>query len=364
VNAETRAIRLIAALALVVAACPAEDPDIAAPPDPDVEVPDEEFPDLTGQSVEVAAIWTGGEEESFREVLDAFSTETGADVTYTSTGDDIAAVLGTRVEGGQPPDVAMLPQPGLMTDFARDGALVSIEDVAGDLVDQFYADVWRDLGTVDDTLYGVYFKAANKSTVWYNVPLFEEAGVEIPGTWDEMLQVAETFVAFGFPGVAVGGADGWTLTDWFENIYLQQAGPELYDQLTNYEIPWTDESVIQALETFAEVLDPDFTANEPLNVTFPDSVSLVFRDEPEAAMVYEGDFVAGIIDGETPYEVGIDADFFPFPGIDGVEPGSHIVAAGDNAVLMLSAFGAVARITRAPPSFCNSVTASCASASM
>jgi len=50
---------------------------------------------------------------------------------------------------------------------------------------------------------------------------------------------------------SIGGADGWTLTDWFENVYLRTAGPEKYDQLTAHEIPWTDQSVVEEMLTKA-----------------------------------------------------------------------------------------------------------------
>src|SRR5690606_8270423 len=103
-------------------------------------------------------------------------------------------------------------------------------------------------------LYSFLFKAANKSTVWYNVEAFNNAGVEPPETWDELLQAARTLKASGIRAYSIAGADGWTLTDLFENIYLRQAGPEKYDQLSRHEIPWTDESVKQALRTMAQVL--------------------------------------------------------------------------------------------------------------
>ena len=105
----------------------------------------------------------------------------------------------------------------------------------------------------------------------------------------------------GITPVAVGGADGWTLSDWFENVYLRTAGPEKYDQLTNHEIPWTDQSVKDALATMGELIGvSDFVARGSSGagqVGFGDSVKLVFSDAPEAAIVYEGDFVAGVILG-------------------------------------------------------------------
>ena len=291
--------------------------------------------DLSGESLEVAAVWTGTEQENFEAVLAAFSEKTGAEVNFTSTGDDIAAILGTRVQGGDPPDIAVLPQPGLLVDFAEEGALQPIEDVAGEVVDENYAPVWRELGTADGELYGVWFKAANKSTFWYNVAAFEQAGVQPPTTWDELQTVAETISASGVSPISVGGADGWTLTDWFENVYLRTAGAESYEQLTNHEIPWTDDTVKTALERMAEVVgNEDFIAggtSGALQTDFPTSVTNVFSDPPEAAMVYEGDFVAGVISGETEAELGTDADFFDFPAID--DSPASVMGAGDVAVM-------------------------------
>jgi ABC-type glycerol-3-phosphate transport system substrate-binding protein len=325
-----RAFALGAVLALVAAGC--------APREP-ADVPAGVDEDLSGVTLEVAAVWTGEEQRNFEQVLAAFEEATGATVNYTSTGDDIAAVLGSRIAGGNPPDVAMLPQPGLLRDFARQGALESIEDIAGDLVDAHYAPTWRELGTVDGELYGVWFKAANKSLVWYNTAVFEDAGVSAPETWDDFIATARTISEFGVDPISVGGADGWTLTDWFENVYLRTAGPELYDQLTNHEIPWTHESVREALEVLAEAFDPELMAGGTrgaLQTDFVTSVTQVFTDPPRAAMVYEGDFVAGVIAAETGAELGVDAGVFEFPSIGGA---GGVVGGGDVAVLLRDSEG-------------------------
>ncbi|HLS45787.1 MAG TPA: extracellular solute-binding protein [Ornithinicoccus sp.] len=287
------------------------------------------LPDLTGEELEVAAVWTGTEEERFNLVLDAFEQETGATIQYTSTGDDIAPVLTPRVAGGDPPDIAMLPQPGLLTEFAGRDALQPLTDEVEANIDANYDTVWKDLGSVDGELYGVWFKAANKSTVWYDVEALDAAGVTPPETWDDMVTASQTISDSGVTPWSIAGADGWTLTDWFENVYLSQAGPEMYDQLTNHEIPWTDPSVEEALNTLAEIWGEEgFVVPGALQNDFPTSVTTVFSGG-DAAMVYEGDFVAGVISGETDAVVGEDANFFPFPAV-GDAPA--VVGGGDVAV--------------------------------
>ena len=171
-----------------------------------------------------------------------------------------------------------------MADFAGRGALTPI-DFARDTIEENYAPVWLELGTVEGELYGVFFKGANKSTVWYNVAEFENAGVEPPEDWETFLSNAETLAAAGTPAYSIGGSDGWTLTDLFENIYLRTAGPEKYDQLTAHEIPWTDQSVKDALTEMGKVLgDTDNIAggtSGALQTDFPTSVTQVYSDPPE-----------------------------------------------------------------------------------
>jgi alpha-glucoside transport system substrate-binding protein len=194
---------------------------------------------------------------------------------------------------------------------------------------------WLTLGTYNDTLYGLIFKGANKSTVWYNVNVFNDAGVEPPETWDELLNVADQIGASGVPAYSIAGADGWTLTDLFENIYLRTAGPEMYDQLAEHEIPWTDDSVRVALERMADMFtDTDNIAGGTqgaLQTDFPTSVTQVFSDDPDAAMVFEGDFVQGVIQDSTEAQPNEDFDVFTFPSVD--DSGPSVMGGGDMVVM-------------------------------
>jgi alpha-glucoside transport system substrate-binding protein len=293
-------------------------------------------PDLSGQKVNVVAVWTGTEQKRITEVLQKFNDDTGADASFTSAGSaDLVTFIGTKIQGGKPPDIAILPNPGLLRDFAENGDLQPLDDIVGDVVDSDYASVWRDVATVDGKLYGVYYKAAQKSTFWYNVNVFNDAGVQPPEDWPGLLQTAQTVDQSGVTPYAIGGADAWVLTDWFENVYLRTAGPEKYDQLAAHEIPWTDSSVKEALDTLGQIFGKgDLIEGGPsgaLQQTFEDSVATVFSDPPKAGMVYEGDFVGGIV-GDSGAQLGTDANFFDFPSINGSPP--SVMAGGDVAVLL------------------------------
>jgi alpha-glucoside transport system substrate-binding protein len=325
----TRTLPILLALALGAAACGGDDDNGGGGSTTQAQ-------NLKGQKIEVAAVWTGTEQQNFQKVLDAFTQKTGATVTYTPTGDNVSTYLGSKIEGGAPPDVALLPQQGVLVQFANQGSLKKPNADVNAAVDANFSPIWKTLASVNGTLYGVYYKVANKSTVWYRQQAFQDAGISNPPkSWDEFVTDAKTISDSGVTPVSVGGADGWTLTDWFENVYLSQAGPDKYDQLSKHEIPWTDPSVTKALETLGQLWgDQKLLAggsSGSLQTDFPTSVTNVFGDKSKAAMVYEGDFVAGVITDSTKSKVGQDALMFPFPAAGAQAP---VVGGGDVAVLL------------------------------
>ncbi|MEU7099106.1 ABC transporter substrate-binding protein [Streptomyces longwoodensis] len=305
------------------------------------------LPKLDGTSLSVAAVWTGTEQANFKKVLAEFEKRTGAKVTFVPAQDPIINFLGSKVAGGQPPDVAMLPQPGAIKQAVDRGWAKPLGAEAQAELAKNYSQGWQDIGKVGGKQYGVYYKAANKSLVWYNAKVFENAGASEPKTWKDLLSTAQTVFDSGVTPFSVGGADGWTLTDWFENVYLSQAGPEKYDQLAQHKIKWTDPSVKEALTTLAQVWGKkDWIAGGPagaLQVEFPASVTQTFTggDQPKAAMVYEGDFVQVNI-ADTKEKVGTGAKVFPFPAVGGTAP---VVSGGDAAVILKDSKGAQALAT-------------------
>ncbi|MEU9342777.1 ABC transporter substrate-binding protein [Streptomyces sp. NPDC048278] len=302
------------------------------------------LPKLDGTTLEVAAVWTGQEQKNFKQVLAEFEKRTGAKVTFVPAQDPIINFLGSKIAGGQPPDIALLPQPGAIKQAVQKGWAKPLSADTLTEVQKNYSPGWQDIGKVGGKQYGVYYKAANKSLIWYNAKVFENAGAKEPKTWPELLTTAQAVYDSGVTPFSVGGADGWTLTDWFENVYLSQAGPEKYDQLAQHKIKWTDPSVKQALTTLVQVWGKKGyvagNASGALQTEFPASVTQTFTggDQPKAAMVYEGDFVQVNI-GETKAKVGTDAKVFPFPAVGSTAP---VVSGGDAAVVFKDSKGAQA----------------------
>jgi alpha-glucoside transport system substrate-binding protein len=290
--------------------------------------------DLKGQTIQVAGVWSGDEQKDFQQVLAVFEQQTGAKVQYTSSGDQLPTVLQTKVAGNNPPNIAFLAQPGSIAQFAKEGALKPLPADVQQAVSQHQAGAWSKFATVNGKPYGVYFTAADKSVIWYSTKAFDGLGAQPPKTWADFVTLSGQLADAGVTPMSIGGGDGWVLTDWFEQVYLQTAGVANYNKLAAHQIPWTDPTVTKALQVLQQYFGQDrYLAggkSGALQTDFPTSVVNTFSAAPKAAMVYEGDFVATSIQSSTKSIVGTDAKIFPFPQIGTSTPGAE--TGGDAAV--------------------------------
>jgi alpha-glucoside transport system substrate-binding protein len=279
-------------------------------------------------SVEVLGVWGSTELDNFQAMVAPWEQDTGGEMNFTGTR-DLTAILTTRIQAGNPPDIAILPNPGLMRQYANAGNLQPLDGILDmSVISEQYPQSWIDLGTVNGNLYALFIKAANKSMVWYDPEVFSTNNWEIPTTWDEMIALSDSIVAAGgtppYPwamGVESGAASGWAATDWIAQIFLAQNGGEVYDQWVAHEIPWTDSRIKEAWEMWGTIVNTEGYipggATAVLATNFQDASYWPFQTPPQAAMYYEGDFVQGFITSQFPdLQAETDYDFFPFPTIN------------------------------------------------
>ena len=295
-------------------------------------------------SVEVLGEWGGEELASFQSMVAPWQQSSGYNMSFTGTR-DLIAILTTRVQAGNPPDVAILPAPGFMQELAKAGNLTPLDSFLDmTTINQDYAQGWVDLGTVNGHLYAIFMKASDKGTVWYDPKTFTANGWTVPETWDEMIALSDQIVADAkVPpapwsiAVESGASSGWPATDWMAEILLRKYGGDVYDSLVNHTIAWTDSTVKDMWQMFGTVaLTPGYVpggATAILATNFQNGTYLPFEDPPKAAMDYLGDFTAGFISTQFPDLVPEeDYSFFPFPTITeaysgGVTGGADLVVA-------------------------------------
>ncbi|MDF2806945.1 MAG: extracellular solute-binding protein family 1 [Cellulosimicrobium sp.] len=256
-----------ASLALVLAACSGggdgdggggDGGGDAATPEIDCSAY-EEFGDLEGTEVSVYTSIVEPEQATQEASYDPFEECTGVTVNYEGSREFEAQLL-VRIQAGNAPDIAYLPQPGLLktivTDFPDE--IVPAPDQTSANVDEFFSESWKEYGTVDGTFYAAPLGSNVKSYVWYSPSMFEDAGYEVPTTWTEMMDLSEQIVEDGSmpwcAGVESGDATGWPATDWIEDVVLRTAGPEVYDQWYTHEIPFNDPQIVEAFDTAGEIL--------------------------------------------------------------------------------------------------------------
>jgi alpha-glucoside transport system substrate-binding protein len=229
--------------------------------------PYEAFGELEGKTVSVYTTIIAPEDGPHIASYKPFEECTGVSIKYEGSR-EMEAQLPVRVKGGNAPDIAYLPQPGLLKTMVATGAVKPAPPEVEANVDKNMPD-WKTYGTVDGTFYAAPLGANVKSYVWYSPAAFEEKGYQIPKTWDELLTLTEK-IATDNPGddvkpwcagIESGDATGWTATDWMEDVMLRTAGPETYDKWVNHEIPFNDPAVATALAEVGKILKNDKYVN-------------------------------------------------------------------------------------------------------
>ncbi|MEL6815002.1 MAG: ABC transporter substrate-binding protein [Cyanobacteria bacterium J06598_3] len=274
------------------------------------------------KTVTVLGAIAGDEQAQLEAALAPFEAETGITVLYEGT-DAFTTLLPVRIESGDAPDIAMFPQPGLMKSLAQEGALTPLDAVLPrEELSKYYPDSWIELSTVNEKIYGVWFRSAVKSLVWYVPAEFEQRGYEHPKTWEELSTLSKQMIDEGGTpwclGLDSGNASGWVATDWIEDILLRSAGPEFYAKWVSHEVPFNSPEVIEAFEYFGEIVRSPGSVwggkTGALSIPWGDSPAGLFSDPPVCFMHKQANFVTGFF----PQDVVLseDVDFFPMPDIN------------------------------------------------
>lgn len=277
----------------------------------------------------------------------AWEKENNIDIQYEGSK-EFEAQIGVRAQGGNAPDIAIFPQPGLMGDLASRDYIQPASDGVKANVEKYWSKDWAGYATKDGTLYGAPLMASVKGFIWYSPAKFAEWGVEVPTTWDELLAVTKTIQektgkAPWCAGFGSDAATGWPGTDWVEDLVLRQAGPDTYDKWVSHEVPFSDPAIKKAFDSLGEILlNPDY-----VNAGFGDVKSInttPFGDVARAmgdgscALTHQASFFDGFLTDPANGNatVGPDADIWAFitpsaeAGGSAVTGGGEIVAAFSN----------------------------------
>jgi alpha-glucoside transport system substrate-binding protein len=277
-------------------------------------------------TVTVIGTWGGAEQESFLAMVKPWEDETGNRVSFTGTR-DLNAVLTTGIASGILPDLAGLPGPGQMIEYANAGALKPLDDVLDiETYRSETAPAFVELGTVNDAIHGVFIKSALKGLIWYNPANFTG---DAPTSWDAVMATdkgnAENLWCVGFESAATSG---WPGSDWIEDFLLRQSGPEVYDAWVAGTHKWTSPEVRAAFEAFGQVLADTYGGADTINSTnFGTAGNPLFTDPPGCLFHHQASFITDFFVDQGGAAEG-DFDFFPMPDINTQYAGAF-TGAGD-----------------------------------
>ncbi|MFD0915181.1 ABC transporter substrate-binding protein [Pseudahrensia aquimaris] len=298
--------------------------------------------DLTGQKITVFGPWRSEDQKLVESMIDYFEAATGAEVTYSSS-ENYEQQIVIDTQAGSPPDITVLPQPGLLANLASKGYLTPLGDDAANWMKENYAagQSWVDLGTFkgkdgNASFYGFPYKADVKSLVWYSPENFEDAGYEIPQTMEELKALTDKIVADGGTpwciGLGSGGATGWPATDWTEEFILRTQPADVYDKWVTNEIKFDDPRIVAAIEEFGAFARNDKYvdggAGAVATTDFRESPKGLFSSPPKCYMHRQASFIPAFFPEGT--KAGEDVDFFYFPAYASKEAelGKPVLGAG------------------------------------
>jgi len=282
---------------------------------------------------------------AIQDTLAAFGESVGIEIEYTGDA-DWEANINTQVEGGNPPNISIFPQPGKLADFARAGSVVALTDEVNATIDEFWSDDFQTYGEVDGTQYGVPVKTDLKSLVWYQPDRFAADGYEVPTTFEEFQTLVADMAAAGGAkplcvGIESGQATGWTFTDWTEEMVLRQHGGDVYDQWVSNEIPFDDPQIVESMQTVVDLWSDDnvFASGGSIAATnFGDNAQPLV--DGDCYMHRQASFFAGFFPEGTAFADGSEGavDVFYFPDINGDRPaltaGTYAAAFDDEPATM------------------------------
>lgn len=287
-----------------------------------------QYGDLKGKEISVYTSIVAPEADQQTDSYKPFEECTGATIKYEGSR-EFEAQLPVRLKAGNPPDIAYVPQPGFLKSMVQDypDAVVPAPQSTIDNAKKYYTEEWVNYGSVDGTLYATPLGANVKSFVWYSPQAFEDGGYAVPKTWDDLMALT-TKIAADHPdakpwcaGIESGDATGWPATDWLEDVVLRTAGPDVYDQWVNHEIPFNDPQILAALKTVGGILkNPDDVngglgdvksiATAPWNEAgngIIDGTCFLHR----AANFYQANWDEGVKVQEAPTDDGVYAFYLP-----------------------------------------------------
>ncbi len=279
--------------------------------------------------------------DGMQKALDAKAKDAGITVKIQRV-ENINQLIMQKIQANDTPDIAFIPQPGVVADVVNRGAAKPLDDVLdmGALKDNMLPGT-LEAGTVDGKLYGLLASANVKSLVFYNKKAWDEAGYKAPQSIDELNALTDQIKADGgvpwCMGIENGAATGWPATDWFEDLVMRYGGADGYNSWVKHETPFDSDLVRQAAAEFEKLMFTDgnvLGGREAIaSNDFGTAGNAMFdKAGPKCWLYKQGSFITGFFPKEVTADLDANVGVFGFPPAEagGENP---VLGGGDMAVM-------------------------------
>jgi alpha-glucoside transport system substrate-binding protein len=279
------------------------------------------------KQIEIMYGFGGDQSKGFTGAMQQFQQQSGIKIKFVDASQSFDTLIRPRVQGNNPPDIALFPQPGLMLDFAKQGKLQDLSTMLdiNSLKSQLVPGV-LDVGTQEGKVYGFPVNFNVKSLVWYPKKAWDAKGYKAPTTIAELEALTNQIKSDGTTPWCVGmdsaGATGWVATDWLEDFVLRYGGTQKYDQWVKHEIKFDDPVVKQSAEEFQKLALDDGNVfggrKSVVSTNFGVAMNPEFQDPPKCFLHKQGNFVLqkGFLTEKIRQNVDQEVGVFQLPGVD------------------------------------------------
>ena len=297
-----------------------------------------------GSDSNTVTIWSSVDQpvqDGLLKALEAKVSGDGIKIDWKKV-ENINQLIMTKIQAGDTPDIAFIPQPGVVKDMASLDAIQPLDDVVSQADKDSMVPGTLDAGTVDGKLYGLLVSANVKGLIFYPKKAWEAAGYPTTvESIDDLNALTEQIKSDGNTpwcmGIESDTATGWPATDWFETLVAKYGGVDGYNSWVSHETPFDSDLVRQAADEFSTLMFTDGNVlggqSAIASTNFGTAGNPMFDKKPGCWMYNQGSFITGFFPKDVVANLDDEVGVFGFPPAEagGDNP---VIGGGDMATLL------------------------------
>ncbi|WP_405668053.1 extracellular solute-binding protein [Streptomyces sp. NBC_01166] len=156
----------------------------------------------------------------------------------------------------------------------------------------------------------------NIEGIFYNKKLFQENGIAVPGTWDELVAAAAKLEAKGIQPFSASGQQGWPITRLVSTYLYRSLGPDALQKVADGKAKLTDPEYVKAAEEVAALGKKGYFGKGIGSIDYDTAMNQFLNGK--AAMFYMGSWALANVSDAKQNKVGAEnVGFMPFPAVAG-----------------------------------------------